>query len=954
MQFRVLGRLEVTAGGRTVDLGGPKPRALLAMLLVHPGTVVSADRLIDAVWGERPPRAADIALRTYVSRLRTALAVADPADRLRFHAGGYVLDVAAGELDATEFTRMVGDARAQADDVAVQTLDAALALWRDDAFAEFADIGAVRDEATRLAELRLAAMEQRADLMLGLGRGAEVVAELDVLLRRHPDREQLAILLMRALYTGGRQADGLAVYRNLHRTLVEEFGVEPSEQAQAVHRQMLTRDPALAPAVASTVPDGRLPTLRRHRSSFVGRHTDLRRAAVALRGAPLVTLTGVGGVGKSRLAMELAEQERARFPHGVWLAELAPLTDGGPVSHAFAAALGLLQQPGRTIEETVLDHLGGRTLLLVVDNCEHVLDEAAQLLDSIVRSCRGVTLLATSREPLNIEGEQLWPVPPLPLDDATTLFVHRARTVHPDFDPDIQADAVSEICRGLDGLPLAIELAAARMRVMSAAEMARRLDDSRLLSGGPRSAQPRHQSLAATISWSYAQLSEREQRMFARLSVFAGGADLAGVHGVCAEPGADESDTLELVTALVDKSMVGAGDGTRYRVLETLRAYGRERLAEEGAGAELARRHATYFAELAEGSARGVQSAEEREWVDRIVPEHDNLRAAFEWSMAAGDIDLVLHIITSFSEVAYLRVSYEAATWAERALDLAPADHPLFVACVGTAARGAWGNGDFRRGRRLVALAGGRAPGRGAGRPAYPGDVLVDIAMYEGDVEPAFRYYVEQVRLARAADDPIRLTWTLYYVAVCHAIRRQPDLGVPAAIECVAVADATANPTAMSMARYALGLVLKKAEPERALALFDAAAELAAGVRNVWWHGIALMEAAATRSVHGDPAVAAAACIDVLDHWDRVGDRSQLWLHLRYVMRLLVRLGAIDETAVLHHYLVAVGKQSALDAHRLGSLMGHDRIVAAKARGAGLSLADAVHLARTALQPHAG
>lgn len=951
MLFRVLGPLEVTSGDdtvdRTVDLGGPKPRALLATLLVEPGAVVSVDRLVEAVWGDQQPGAPAVALRTYISRLRTALASGGAAERLRFQAGGYVLDVAAGELDATEFTRMVGEAKGLAStgdqNAALRSLDAALDLWRGDPLAEFTDIDSVRDEATRLADLRLVATEQRAELLIGMGRGADAVAELDVLLRRHPEREQLAVLLMRALYLSGRQADGLAVYRNLRRRLVAELGIEPSEPVQEVHRQMLARDTALIPVVAANRPT----SVRRHRSSFVGRDAELRRVAAALRAAPLVTLTGVGGVGKSRLAMELAEQERPRFPDGVWLCELAPLADGGPVSHAVAATLGVMQRPGLTIEETLFEYLAGRTLLLVVDNCEHVLDEAAQLLDGITRGCPAVTLLATSREPLNIEGEQLWPVPPLPLDEATTLFVHRARAAFPAFEPDPQAGAVAEICRGLDGLPLAIELAAARMRMMSATEIARRLGDSRLLSGGPRGVLPRHQSLAATIGWSYNQLTDREQRLFARLSVFAGGADLAGIHGVCAEPSDTEADTLELVTALVDKSMVSITAGMRYRVLETLRAYGRERLADSGGAAELADRHAAHYAELCHQVGRGVHTADERAWVERIDSEPDNLRAAFEWSIAARDVDAVLRIATL--EVAQLWGSYEASTWAQRALDLVPVDHPRFPACVGTAARGAWARGDFARARRIAAMAGGKACERGENRSGHPGDVLADVAMYEGDVEHALRHYIEQARLAHAADDPIRLTWTLYYVAICHAVGRQPAAGVPAATECVAVAETTTNPSAMAMARYALGLVLKKAEPERALALFDAAAELAAGVRNLWFYGIALMEAAATRSVHGDMAAAAADCLRVLDHWDRIGDLTQQWLHLRYVMRLLVRLGADDDAAALHHCLVAAGKQSALDTYRLDALLDGDRVVAAKARGSVLSLAGAVELARKAL-----
>ncbi|HEY4990528.1 MAG TPA: hypothetical protein VII33_00420, partial [Nakamurella sp.] len=558
--------------------------------------------------------------------------------------------------------------------------------------------------------------------------------------------------------------------------------------------------------------------------------------------------------------------------------------------------------------------------------------------------CPGAVVLATTREALGVDGEQVWPVPPLSVDDATALFVHRARSTRPDFDPDREiGGAVAEICLRLDGLPLAIELAAARMRMMSATEVAQRLDDSRLLVGGPRTAQPRHQSLTSAIDWSYRLLAHSEQTLFARMSVFAGGADLAGVHGVCAEPDTTEGEVLDLLTGLVDKSMVSATPGragTRYRMLETLRSYGRERMREGADGVTLARRHAAYFTELAERAGRGVQGPDEQAWVERTLPDRDNLRVAFDQAFADRTGELVLRLVTAPSEVLSLRVGYESAAWAERALDVAPAGHPLFAAAVGAAARGAWARGDFARARRLAARADGRIPARGTARISYPADVVADVALYEGDIDSALRHWEAEVVAARGHDDPIRLVWTLYYVAVCHAVRREPRFGIAAARESVQVADGTGNPTARSMARYALGLVGKKADPDRALALFDEAAGLAAQVHNFWWHGIAIMEAAATRAVHGDPAVAARALVEVLDHWDRAGDWTQQWLNLRYVVRLLVRVGADAEAAELHRCLIAAGKPSPLD--------DAGRCTAAKS-GPALSRVEAVDLARVTL-----
>ncbi|MGE5695066.1 MAG: ATP-binding protein [Candidatus Sericytochromatia bacterium] len=660
-------------------------------------------------------------------------------------------------------------------------------------------------------------------------------------------------------------------------------------------------------------------------TSFIGRDSEVTEVQTAISAHRLLTLTGVGGVGKTRLAFESAARIGKQFSDGVWICELASLDGGAAVSHAVAAALRLQQRQGLGIDATVIEYLQARELLLVVDNCEHVLEAAAGLVDQIVRHCPRVSVLATSREALGIEGERILPVPPLPVEDATVLFVDRAKAGRPDFDLEREpVGTVSEICRRLDGLPLAIELAAARMRVMSSLDVARRLDRLRVLSGGARGAPARQQSVAATVDWSYRLLAEPEQSLFTRLSVFAGGFDLDAAHAVCGEHGATEDDTLELLTSLVDKSMVtvhiGGAGRSRYEMLETLRAYGRDRLREKGIDDRYASRHANYFTELAERAAAGMHGADEQVWVERMLPDYDNLRAAFERAMADGNIDVALRLVTSSVELAHLRVGYEAASWAERILEVADRDNPLYPAAVGLSARGAWNRGEFDRARSLALLAEGRVPGRGTGRVAYPADVLADLDLYEGHAAAALAYYDDEVMRARCGADPIRLVWDLFYVAICHAVLRTPEVGLPAAEESLQVADATANPTARSMARYALGLVLKKSEPDRALSLFDEAAELAASVQNFWWYGIALMEAAATRGVHGDPATAARLFIDVLDHWDRVGDWSQQWLNLRYATRLLIRLGAVGDAIAVHHALVKAGRPSPMSEAQVAEL----------------------------------
>ena len=828
VEFRLLGDVEARLDGRRLEIGHARQRCVLAALLVDVNRPVPVDQLADRVWADQPPHRARNALAGYLSRLRTLLADAEDVMIAR-EPGGYALATDALSVDLHRFRHLASQARAAADPRdAVALFDRALDLWRGEPFASL-DTPWVNDVRTALEAERLSVALDRNDVALRAGRHTELLVELAAALHAHPLDERLAGQLMLAQYRSGRQADALETYRQMRERLVDELGVDPSPPLRRVHQQILDGEPPPRVSEPAVLAVGRQPSgLPRRATSFIGREHEVLRVAAALREGPLVTLTGVGGVGKTRLALEAAAREQDRFGDGVCVCELAPLDDGAAVTHAVASALRLQQQQGLGIEATVIEYLRTRQLLLVVDNCEHVLEAAARLLDQIVRHCPRVSVLATSREALGIEGERILLVPPLPVEDATRLFADRARAGRPDFDLAHEpAGAVAEICRRLDGLPLAIELAAARMRVMSSIDIARRLDRLRLLSGGARGAPPRQQSLAATIDWSYRLLTEPEQSLFMRLSVFAGGFDLDAAHGVCGADGASEDDTLELLTGLVDKSMVivrSGTDRTRYGVLETLRAFGRDRLRENGIDDRNATRHAQYYTELAERAAAAMHGPDERAWVERMLPDYDNLRAAFERAMADR---------TSTSHFGWSRRCPSLRTCASATSRPAgrsasstsrDRDHPLFAAAVGVAARGAWNRGEFSRARSLATLAQGGVPGRGTGRVAYPADVLADVALYEGDPHVALAHYESEVARARRDADPIRLVWTLFYVAVCHAVRRTPHAGLAAAQEAVEVAETTANPTARSMARYALGLVLKKSEPDRALALFDDAA----------------------------------------------------------------------------------------------------------------------------------
>ena len=524
-----------------------------------------------------------------------------------------------------------------------------------------------------------------------------------------------------------------------------------------------------------------------------------------------------------------------------------------------------------------------------------------------MRHCPGVAVLATSRERLGVAGERLWAVPPLPIEAGSRLFVARATAARPDFHLDpASAQAVATICAQLDGLPLGIELAAARMRAMSPVEVAERLAGGGLLGEGPGPV-ARHRSLAAAVDWSFRLLPEPEQELFARLSVFAGGCDARAAHRVCL-PDTDEDTAVDLLARLVDRSLVvaqRAGHRTRYRVLETLRAYGRGRLG--GDLDAVAGAHARHYTELAEEAALALRGPDEQAWVERALPDYDNLRAAFERAFADRDADLVLRLATSMGELTNLRVGYESVTWAERALALAGPEHPLWPAAVGAAARGAWNRAEFARARTLVARAEGREPlpvhlahllpGRRARRRAAlrgrrrSGAGLLGARVRAGHrPHPAGVDALLRRHLPRGEAGSPR-PGSRPQGRACGSPRRRP----------------TPPPSPWPATRWAW--CSRRPSRRRRSRCSRRPGSLAASVRNFWWHGIALMEAAATRGVHGDPARACAEFLDVLDHWDRVGDWTQQWLNLRYITRLLARLGADDDALVLHRCLLAAGNR---------------------------------------------
>lgn len=612
MRFGILGPLDIrTDDGAPVDPGGPRPRALLTLLLLDAGRTVSSERLIDGLYGTAPPAGAANALQSQISRLRGRLA---PHTEIEGNSAGYRVTAAPETVDSHIFERMCGEGRAAltAGDHAraAAGLRAALALWRGPALP---DLPAAPAEAIRLTELRLTAVQDRVEADLALGGGPELVPELRALLSAHPLSERLYGQLMRALHAGGRPAEALTVYEEARRTLAEQLGADPSPELSALHGELLRGRAAHAP---------RRPRLPAPLTRCVGRAAELDRITALFEGSRLVTLTGPGGTGKTRLAIEAAgARDTPGTGADVCFVELAPLTDGAQIPYAVLTALGVregFRSAGADATERLLTALEDREPLLVLDNCEHLVNAAAGLAALLLGACPGVRILATSREGLGITGEALVPVPPLSARPSAELFLERARSVRPDFDGHAR---VPEICAALDGLPLAIELAAARLRTLTPDELAGRLDDRfRVLTRGDRSKAPRHHTLRAVVEWSWDLLDDEERELAGRLTVFGGGATLEAVEAVCGIPHPED-----LLASLVEKSFLEHLPHGRYRMLETLRAFAAEGLTGRDA---LRDAHAAYFLQLAERAEPRLRTGGQLPWLARLTDELGNLDAA--------------------------------------------------------------------------------------------------------------------------------------------------------------------------------------------------------------------------------------------------------------------------------------------------------------------------------------
>ncbi|MBM7492851.1 putative ATPase/DNA-binding SARP family transcriptional activator [Micromonospora luteifusca] len=684
VQICLLGPLEVRVDPTTpIEVGGSRLRRLLILLALEPGRVVSAGQLIDALWEGEPPSGASNALQALVSRLRRAV----PSLPVDARPGGYRLTLEPGAVDLHRFEAAVlaGRALLPTDPTgARQRLTEALDLWRGPALADAAGAAFARAPVARLEELRLTATEDLIEARSAMEAPDHLVPWLRELVAAHPLRERLTEQLIRTLHRAGRPAEALAAYDRLRGDLADTLGADPGPALAALHLAVLrNQPPGPPPSGDATIAEASRPDaapMPRHRgdlptplTSFVGREAAVARVGDLLERARLVTLTGPGGAGKTRLAVESARAVADRFPDGVWLVELAPVADPAEVPQALLGLLGLREQafftgsrsripPSEATEPIVraIDALTGRRAMLVLDNCEHQLDAAADLADRLLAACPDLRVLVTSREPLGITGEALHPVesleqPPVGADPATALaypsvrlFVDRAAAVRPDFRVDDRTvEPVVNICRSLDGMPLAIELAAARLRAMTAEQVSTRLEDRfRLLTGGSRTALPRHQTLRAVVDWSWDLLDPADQALWRRLAVFSGGATAAAVERVCAGGELASTEVLDRLFALVEKSLVIATDDAdpRYRMLETIREYGLARLTEAGEEQRVRRAHADEFLSLAERADPELRGRDQLHWVERLRAEHDNLHGALRWAIDAPEVSRAVRL----------------------------------------------------------------------------------------------------------------------------------------------------------------------------------------------------------------------------------------------------------------------------------------------------------------------
>ena len=908
---RLLGPVDVIDGSDAVHApDSALRRTLLALLAMRAGEVLATDWLLEHAWGGAPPESGSAALRFHISRLRRELG---DDSLIETCPGGYRLAVTADQVDALAVEERSQAARSERDSArAADTYAEVLAMWRGAPFVDAASCPLLDDEAGRLSELRLAITEDHLQARLDAGAGRELVADLSRATRQHPLRESLWSMLITAQYRAGMQADALRSFEQMREVLTDGLGLDPSNELQDLQRRVLQHDPALlADGVVeqSAKSQGNLPDIA---ALFVGRSDELQRYVVQLANYRLLTLTGPGGVGKTRLAIETASLVAEQFRGGTWLVELARVAEPNAVVSVLASLFSIQTRPDMSWLESIVEWLQGREMLLVLDNCEHVLDAASELVEAIVTQCPSVVVLATSREPLGVPGEQVHPLAPLSQAEAVDLFVDRAGAADATFVA-TQADSatLAEICQRLDCLPLAIELAAARIRSTSPDDLLARLIDRVPLSWNGGRESSRHHTLRATVAWSYQLLTDAEQKVFDRTSVFAGAFDLDAATAVCADDSIERVDVVGVLDSLVDKSILVAVRSARsvhFRVLEILRQYGEERLEERAETVATRDRHLAHYIAVARRARDLWVSVRQVEGAAMFDAAWDNLRRAHAWAIETKDTAAADAIIALSGEHASARVWYEHGNWAMRTISLETVERHPHPDTFCWAAIWTGSDGDEEAALTLLSRAIDSAPAADHPDTAFSWTIMSAMLCIGFGRMGEAQHAAEQAEIA-AADHPDRLArWGAINARAIVSIATDDALVDDYVVRLTAATKELGAPILIARAATIEGYSRFRAPGtgglHEAMICFQRSAEIARAMGDVRIEGESLV-GIAIASTALNSASASEDCVAALTNLHEARNWQPIWRLADPLAKWLASSGHTDVAAVIYGFLGA-------------------------------------------------
>jgi predicted ATPase/DNA-binding SARP family transcriptional activator len=950
LSVSVLGPLSVSVDGCEVPINGARRRDVLIRLALNEGRPLESCRLVESVWEGDAPAGATNSLQAHVGYLRRQLG----ADRLMTAGRAYRFDLDGVTVDSVEFEHEVAAARVALEDgracEAVGLVRLALSRWRGPVLVDVVDHSWGQAEIARLTELHGAAHELLLHALLATGQHSEVGVAGEQAVAEHPLREELWRALMLGLARAGRTAEAGRVFRRYRGWLDEELGLDPSAELFALDAAIISGDEAPRLAAAGRRESGRLP---RPVSTMVGREDEVRRLREAVGEPGLITLVGAGGVGKTTVALEVAHACAGVFPDGVWFVDLAPVREPSGVAIAVCQTLGLAVRPGAALEELERS-VGGLRALIVLDNCEQVLEAVAGVLATIVRDTSSMSVVATSRQPLDVDGERVWPVHPLPVGEAGSggavdLFLRRAA----DAGEIVDADAyptVGLICRRLDGLPLAVELAAARVRALGAegllASLSERLDGLR----GGRRACPRHQTLRAAVEWSLDLLCPRQRLGFALLSVFSGGFDLRAAEAVLQVEGFDRAETADLMVELVDRSMVepdAIGHSRRYRLLETMRHYGSAALDKHG-GDPARQAHAEHYADLAAALSSLLWGPEQSIAMEQYELDVANVRTAFQSSLAADHIDLAGRIAEAAWGFSEYSVDFETLAWAGAVYEPARARQlPVAITMLAIVSFQSHLRGDLSRGLAQVAEAERLATEWALPLPFEVRSIKADLLTMQ-DPAAAVVVYDEIAALARSQGASGIAAFATWAGVLTRHYSSSRDVEAEAR-HAVEVCRAHGQPSSHATSLCVLAFVLVERDPVQARLLLDEASEIAALVRDRFLPlRIQLIRARADIELATSAAgtIAASAVTKVFDELARTGDLASRWQLFAMAAYLLVHRPAADVATVVGifqaRHVENNRRQWREGVNRARAELGHDTFDQFVGRGTRLGDQDAI------------